>query len=343
MKSDTLKQLLPEEELSELKSQIPKNETPLWKYWEEFVEDWIDYGKSQRTLESVRSFLRLLIRKTEFKTVEKCNQRKNLKILLKEMKKDRNLKGTTFNKYLGSLITYYRWLEEMEYITDNQVNKIRKFGQKALEVEALEKEQVLEILNYIYTASQTAFVRKRNILFFDMLRITGFRRCEVLDLTTDDISQNKRTGVWAVKVRRAKQKGGLDEIFLPQWAVISYQEYMEARNKTRPDEKALFCSQSKKEIGWGEKGVTYFLNQVEKAVGFKVTSKMFRSYAATHLAESGVPLERISLYLGHKNVKTTLKYIKRTGKLHQLCSDIMAKQPGKEDLKVKNFIPSTEL
>lgn len=341
--SDVLYKLLPPKELKLISKHIPTGHTPLWKYWTEFVDDFLDEGGSTHTVSGIRTLLRYLLRNTDIATIESCNNPRRISKLLKEMKNDRHFKNTTRNKYKNVLNTYFRWLEDMEYIDENKVRKVRKSKEESVEVYALTSKQIDEMFMHIYESKQIPFVKRRNILFFDLLRATGARRCELLALKPSDITYHPKTrkhaAYWTMRIHRAKQKGSIDHLALPDWAAESFRNYMEIRNKTRANEELLFVSQSNKGTGLTDKGVTYFLNQLEEDMGYKVTSRAFRTHVATRLMEEGMSIQDISFYLGHKRISTTLRYIRKTHLMHRRCSDVMKNQINEKTLLTKNFVP----
>ena len=342
-KIETLSQLLPENELKDALKKVPKGETPLWQYWEEFLEDFLDEDGSRHTVKAVRSFLAHLIRHTPAVSIEYCNNSRNVTKLLKQMKSERGFKNTTRNKYKNVLNTYFIWLEDMEYIEENKIRKVRKSKEESVEVYSLTGKQIEEIFFYIYESDQTPFVKKRGMLMFNIFRATGARQCEVLALKPSDIYFQPRTGkhpaTWVIRLHRAKQKGSIDHLPIPQWVADSYLDFMEIRNKTRANEEFLFVSQCKRDTGLTDKGVTYFLKQLESVLGFKITSRSFRTHVATRLMEEGKGIQDIAFYLGHKRISTTLRYIRKTPLMHRACADVMSDQINPDLLAVKNYVP----
>lgn len=333
---------LRKEEWPAVLKKVPHGETHLWKYWEEFVTDFLARGGSRKTIESIRAFMAHLLRNTDAVSIKYCNTPAVFSKTLAKMKEEKGFKNVTHNKYKGCINTYFIWLEDMEYIEENKVRKIRKFREESVEVYALTEDQISEIFNHIYTSNQIPFVKRRNMLFFDLLRATGARRCELLALQPEDIyytpAKHGRKGGWVIHLHRAKQKGSVDYIDLPDWAGESYRVYMEIRNKTRAHEKLLFASQSKDGIGLTEKGIIYFFEKLEVDLGYKITSKAFRTHVATRLREEGMSIQDISFYLGHKRLSTTMRYIKRTPILHRKCAGVMANQINAGSLHVKNYV-----
>lgn len=331
-----------EDEWESIQKKVPEGDTPLWEYWREFAEDFLARGGSAKTIESIRSFISYLLRYTDAVSIEYCNSARNLSETLKTIKTSRKFKGVTHNKYKGCINTYFRWLEDMEYIKENRVKKVRKFKEDSVAIYALTSEQIDDIFTYIYEGTQKPLVKSRNMLFFNLLRTTAARRCELLALTTEDIYRlpirHGKGGNWIVRLHRAKQKGSVDYLSVPDWVGDSYHAYMEIRNKTRPNEKNLFVSQSKFDTGLTEKGVIYFMEQMERDLGYKITSKAFRTHVATRLMEEDMSIQDVSFYLGHKRLSTTMRYVKRTHLLHRKCSTVMENQINEKNLTVKSHI-----
>ncbi len=318
---ETLKQLLPNEKLEELATLVPTEDTPLWKYWEEFVTKYLRVGKSHTTVQNVRDTLKTVILKLKFLTIEECLNTEKLEDALHEYKEERGIKATTFNSYLKNLKTYFIWLERYGKIKENRIGRIPKCTEMYREKLVLNREKIDKIVGYLSTRRQTKLQRARNIFYIDLLRFIGARPCEIADLETTDITPINNT--YKIVIHGAKQKGKNRHYQLKGYVRDSYERYMGIRNELRPDEKHLFISSSKR-TGWGQKGMRYLFKKLNQDLGFRSTAYAFRRYVATELYRKGMTLEEIGDYLGHTRRDTTRRYLEDICAWTDKSGDIMA-------------------
>lgn len=315
-----LKQLLPIEELTRLELGIQNGETPLWRHWEEFVTKHLRTGKSEVTVLNVRDSLRFIIQNLNIHTIEQCNNPRLLEESLFASKEKRGFSNTTFNSRLKNLNTYFIWLEKMEYISENKIKKVSRCKEAQNEQYTLSEEQVRLIVGRVHTRRQSRLLRFRNVFFIDLLRFTGARPCELLEIRVQDIQKEKET--YKLKIIGKKQKGKPRYYPFPSYVRDSFEAYMPYRNKLRNDEPMLFISSSKKKP-WSQKGMRKLFSQLSKELGFKVNAYGFRRYVATTLNAKGVKTNDIKNYLGHGRITTTERYIEKSTILTQKGAEVM--------------------
>lgn len=90
-----LERLIPDQEIEKLKNCIPQGQTPLWKYWPEFVEKYLRTGKSEVTVKGVRDGLRFAIRRLKIYTIEQLNDPRKVEDALFAYKKEEKIKNNT--------------------------------------------------------------------------------------------------------------------------------------------------------------------------------------------------------------------------------------------------------
>jgi site-specific recombinase XerD len=318
----TLRKLLPNEDLEELQGLVSASETPIWKYWEEFIEKYLRTGKSPVTVRNVRDALRFVIRELSIYTIEDLNKRNYFEDALFEARDSRGFKNTTFNSYRKNVNTYMLWLSRRAYIGENNVGKMEKCKEVPEEQLALSTEQVLQLVAQIHTRRQSKLLRLRNALFIDLLRFTGARPCELLNLRIEDIKSHGAG--YKIVIRGKKQKGRPRYYPCPSYLRDTLDAYLEHRYKLRPDESYLFISSSKKQR-WTYKGVLALFRKLSSELGFTVTCYGFRRFVATKLNSEGVPIDQIRDYLGHTRNTTTQRYIERSCVLTENAALMMGK------------------
>ncbi|PIZ76024.1 hypothetical protein COY05_02840 [Candidatus Peregrinibacteria bacterium CG_4_10_14_0_2_um_filter_38_24] len=318
---EKLGQILPENQLCIFESDESFSGDALWKYWSEFVKHYVREGKSLVTISNVRDTLKFVILRLKIMTVEACNNPNILREALYEEKEKRNWSPSTLNTYRKNLNTYFKWLEDMEYIQENKIMKVRKCKEIMNEQRTLTEDQVKLIRMQIVNRRQTRLERWRNDLFVAFLAFTGARPCELLSIQCIDIKKVEKGG-YKLVIKGKKQKGRLRYYTLPSWIRDSYEMYLLKRQELKREEPNLFVSSSKR-TGWTDKGMRGLFKRLSNEIGFNVNAYAFRRYVATKLNSEGKNLEDIANYLGHTRISTTKRYIERSCALTNECAEVM--------------------
>lgn len=133
----------------------------------------------------------------------------------------------------------------------------------------------------------------------------GFRPEEAVSLKWEDIDwYNKQ-----VMVNRGK--GDKDrQIYLSDTVMRHLKDYKEIQKKNNPDCKYIFDSKYKPDNHICKRTFEEIIKKVAKKadVGMRVYPYRLRHSFATHLTESGEPIEKIQPRLGHANIQTTMGY-----------------------------------
>ncbi|MBT6069322.1 site-specific integrase [Candidatus Peregrinibacteria bacterium] len=284
--------------------------TPLLEHFEEFKEKYLRSGKSEVTVRSVKDALKFIVRNTVIKTIEDCNDSILLEDTLYEMKDERNWSGVTLNSYLKNLNTYFIWLKKRKYIKENDLGSIQRCTEEQKEQYTLSEEQVMKVIAQVHMRQQTRLQRYRNVFFIDLLRFTGARPCELLNVEMQHIIKAK-DGTYKIIIKGRKQKGRPRYYPCPSWLRDSFETYRDHRAKLRENENFLFISSSKTSK-WTEKGMRGLFRRLSEELGFRVTAYGFRRFVATYLNKQGLSLKEIGRHLGHTRESTTRTYIERS-------------------------------
>lgn len=299
---------------------IPESETPLWTHWDEFVEKYLRTGRSEVTVSRVQDSLRFVM-KLGILTLEQMNSPRLLEEKLHAYKSHGRMSNTTFNTYLKNFNTYFLWLHRHDYIAVNNLSKVDRCKEDINEQYILSEAQVKILVAHIHDRRQTRLQRLRNVLFFDLLRFTGARPCELLNIQMRDIVQ-EGSG-YKLIIRGKKQKGRVRPYPLPSSIRDSYEAYKEYRSRLRQNETYLFISSSK-QGRWTEKGMRALFRHLSQELGFRVIAYGFRRYVATKLNANGLEMKDIQNYLGHTRPATTQRYIERSCVLTAKGAEVMS-------------------
>ena len=209
-----------------------------------------------------------------------------------------NCSNVTLDTVRRILSSFYKWLEEEDFILKSPMRRIHRIKAPVIIKPALSEEQI-EVIR------KTASENKRNLAIVDLLLSSGIRISELVRLNRSSINLNTRTCV--VFGKGAKQR----ETYFDVRTKIEIENYL----KTRKDKnKALFVTFKKKNKTGSYSRLS--INSIEKMIreiGLKadvekVHPHRFRRTLATRAIDKGMPIEQVQVLLGHSKIDTTLRY-----------------------------------
>jgi site-specific recombinase XerD len=166
----------------------------------------------------------------------------------------------------------------------------------------LKRKEVESVLAVIDTSTWTG---QRDHLLFSLLYNTGARISEALQVKPADIQH---------RVVRLHGKGR-KERDIPLWLQTHRKLLQWCRDNHLKAEQPVFANRDGRPLSRrsAARRLTLALTKAEKACpslrGRKISPHTFRHSCAMHMLQAGVPLEIISLYLGHERPITTHGYI----------------------------------
>ena len=215
-----------------------------------------------------------------------------------DYQKINNCSNVTLDTVRRILSSFYKWLEEEDYILKSPMKRIHKIRTPITIKPAFSDEQIENIRKSVSES-------KRNIAIVDILLSSGIRVSELVRLDRSSINLNTRTCI--VFGKGSKQR----ETYFDVRAKIELENYLKAR---KDKNKALFVTERRK----NKNGVYARLsvNAIEKMireVGLKtqidnVHPHRFRRTMATRAIDKGMPIEQVQVLLGHTKIDTTLRY-----------------------------------
>lgn len=339
-----LKTLLSDEEIQELSKKVPPGHKPLWEYWEEFVDDYIDFeGRSPVTIKSTQAMLQILLRHTAIVSIEQCNDPQILRHELRRIRETRGWRPVTYNTYLKNINTHFRWLESCGYIMERKTNCLRKVKETIQEQHTMSPDSVKRIIAYLFTnENKNTLYRWRNIVFFQLLAQVGARPSEILAIQMKDLKFQGKTCVLTVKGE--KTLGKPRRFPLTGTLVDNLKHYLDLRGVRREGLTHLFVSCSNKDKPMGKSGMRKLFQVIGDEVGVKITATAFRRYVATVLRKNGKSLDQIADYLGHSRTSTTKRYIEQLPDLNDECAQTMHDMLwGPSQATDSNFTPNDDI
>jgi integrase/recombinase XerD len=141
------------------------------------------------------------------------------------------------------------------------------------------------------------------LLYTPALRVSEALNVRVKDLNLEKMEINVVGG-------KKRAQDDIDPVPCNLQVLRQIKRYAE-RNDLKPSDYIMFSNQG---IQARREWVYRALNKLCKEAGFdkKVGTHTMRRSRATHLLNRGIPLEQVSKYLRHKNLSTTMEYLKIT-------------------------------
>jgi len=184
----------------------------------------------------------------------------------------------------------------------------------------LSRPELSAILNAIDTSTWSG---QRDHLFFSLLYNTAARVSEMLQLRVCDI-QNREVHL---------QGKGRKNRNVPVWPKNSRRLHRWVRANQLNSDQRLFLNHQGSHLT--REGIAFRLRLALKVARQscaslrqrRITPHTFRHAAGMHLLQSGVPLEIISLWMGHSSLASTHGYLEADLKMKQDCLQQLEK-PG---------------
>ena len=161
-----------------------------------------------------------------------------------------------------------------------------------------EIKQLLELPN----------LSEKNETWILLLYTPALRVSEALNVRVKDLNLEKKEINVVGGKKRAKND--IEPVPCNLQVLRQIKRYAE-RNDLKPSDYIMFSNQGKQAR---REWVYRALNKLCKEAGIdkKVGTHTMRRSRATHLLSRGIPLEQVSKYLRHKNLSTTMEYLKIT-------------------------------
>lgn len=209
-----------------------------------------------------------------------------------------NCSNVTLDNIRRILSSFYKWLEEEDYILKSPMRRIHRIKAPVVIKPALSEEQI-EVIR------KTASKNKRTLAIIDFLLSSGIRVSELVKLNRSSINLNTRSCV--VYGKGAKQR----ETYFDVRTKIELESYLKSR---KDKNKALFVTERKRTKNGSYSRLS--VNSVEKIIRKigclseieNVHPHRFRRTLATRAIDKGMPIEQVQVLLGHSKIDTTLRY-----------------------------------
>ena len=241
--------------------------------------------------------------------------------------KESTRSNRTINRVLSTVHTFYQYQADMQEIDNpmltHEVNRPFNMFKGILEHARSDnrtKQSIFKLKESTHTVHLVTDLemelvlgrlsKRRDILLYKMLYLTGARIQEVLDLQIESVpvpDMSKSVGV----LQQIKSKGKYRDLYVPMSLLAELDEYiMEERSQIETDHSYIFVSEQKKQLG---KQLTYSaaydkLKKVQAEVGADFNFHDLRHTFCSNLIESGMDVSVAKIIMGHEHISTTQKY-----------------------------------
>lgn len=286
--------------------QISKKSTELSVYdgsdigmLKKFLEAKAAAGKSMKTLRNYKDHAQKMIQNIGKKLVDIDED--DISTYLYRYQKEHEISKTTLRNIRASLSSFFSWLRKTGRISKNPMDLVEPIKEEQRIQEVFTDEQIVQI--------REACDNKRDLAIVDFLNSSMVRIGELQRLNRSDIEFNERECI--VFGKGSKER----TVYFDGNAKIHLQAYLDSRTDNNP---ALFVG-LKPINGTFERlsinGIQEMLRRYGRKIGFRIHAHKFRRTGATRNAEKGMDSYDLKELLGHINLSTTFRYIRKRRKI----------------------------
>lgn len=205
---------------------------------------------------------------------------------------ERGASRGTLDNIRRVLSSFFRWLEDEDYVVKSPVRRIKKV-KGAQRVKETYGDETLEAL-------RDACATPRDLAMIDLLASSGMRVGELVALNRSDVNFQERECL-------VFGKGSKERLaYFDARTKIHLQNYLSSRVD---DDPALFVSLKAPRRRLMIGGVEARLRTLGKRMNLeKVHPHKFRRTMATNAIEKGMPIELLQKLLGHQKINSTMHY-----------------------------------
>ncbi|MCX7857511.1 MAG: site-specific tyrosine recombinase XerD [Deltaproteobacteria bacterium] len=277
---------------------------------EKILDSYLSYlaaekGSSTNTIESynrdIMSYLTFV--NGDWKEFEKKDNIQRFIVYLRK----RGLKARSIARYMSSLKSFFNYLIEEGYVTENPLCEMERPKIAPPYPKVLSEDEVESLI--VLPDDSKIGLRDRAIL--EVLYATGIRVSELINLKKTDV--NLETGYVITMGKRSKER----IIPLNRHSIEVLKEYM---NKVNPRGKYLFPNKKGEKIS--RQAVWKIIKRYARMMNKEnISPHTIRHTFATHLIQGGADLRSVQTLLGHQDISTTQIYThidrKRLKEIHR--------------------------
>ena len=211
---------------------------------------------------------------------------------------EQGLKPATINRRLSSIASFFDYLM-VEYQDDSWQNPVHRQRHSIRMGDHLPRD----VSDNTVTTLLAAIDDVRDLAMVWLMIGAGLRVGEVVQAQLEDLDSTGTTHMARLRVRGKGQKERV--VWLTHQVLTHILAWLEIRPSTQC--KRLFLNQHGRPLSVA--GVQYRLKQHCRVAGVQLTAHQLRHTFARRLVENGMPVESLAKLLGHRQLKTTQRYI----------------------------------
>ncbi len=227
----------------------------------------------------------------------------NTDILAYLMKlKEEGKSGSTVNRKLASIRTFYNYLLREVEVLENPTENIKSPKIEKKEIEYLSIEDIDKLMQLPSVGAKG--LRDKAIL--EVLYATGIRASELIDMKLDDV--NLRMGF----IKCSGEHSRARVIPMGRLCRAAMEEYMyESRDKMLKGNSNDFVFVNYVGEPMTRQGLWKVLKEYGELAGFEVnlTPQVIRNSFAIHMLQNGADLKSLQELMGHEDIAATQAYL----------------------------------
>ena len=208
-----------------------------------FIDEFVKYKESEgrdvtKTISRYIKYINESFEYLNIKTLEDLNNIKypTIKINWINKKIEEGLSNASMNLRITSVQSFAKFMNDMEYISNNSFDKIKKLKAKTKKIE-VDEDKIIKMLKLVDEdyRKNPSFKTSRDRYMLYIMIFCGLRNGEVRSLKLDSI---KLDGSFQVTGKYSKTR----EVSLPSKLVKMHQDYMGWRSTVKGNSDCLFVS-----------------------------------------------------------------------------------------------------
>lgn len=264
---------------------------PLQAPISEILDKYLSFSKGRRVSKFAEEDDRRLRRFVDWSKVSKLSQvtphLMNDYLAYYRKKKDKS--PATMNHVITSIKTFLHWAVSFNYISENPLKNFKKFPLIQKKIRFLDQDEIQRLLE---TAQDTPFFPMVATAIY-----TGMRVKELLNLEWSDID-------WQNRIIQVINKAGFTTKSKRHRTIPLNDKLLVILKAYRKDKGYCFFPQYSRKWPLRKSFNTLLKNAKLNNVGWHTLRHTF----ASQLAQAGISIYKISQWLGHKDVSTTMVY-----------------------------------
>lgn len=218
------------------------------------------------------------------------------------------VKATTIATYRAKLCPFFNWLKDKGYISASPFEHLPQPKIIYDEPQYLRKSQLDKILTAIDVTIPWAnlFIQKRNAAVIIMFICTGLRRSELLNIRTHDLDIERGELRVSASTSKSKHHRTLPLNFLASRRLTDYLEERRKRGITHP----FLFSREDCDQPFTADCLKRLIKRICTASGVSFHVHQLRHTFAVNLISSGSDVAVVQKLMGHKNITSTLTYLR---------------------------------